>query len=462
MAEDTDKVELQRQINELRWELRDTRINTINWWLAVNGFILAFFGIVVVIGGYVGFTRFQKLENETQNYVEKMKERLDKDVQEIQEKIALVRNLTSEEADNPGKTEQVKEAVLEVQQNPTSSPLDLAIANAVTLQRVRRIDAAIAKWRSIANVAEGIDNELAARAWFSVGYLLQKGRTEEDKAKDAQPALFAYDEAIRLRPDYPEAYNNRGNAKQDLGRNGDAIADYDEAIRLRPDLPEAYYNRGAAKQDLGRHGDAIADYDEAIRLRPDYPGAYNNRGNAKRALDRNGDAIADYDEAIRLRPDLPEAYNNRGNAKRALGRHGDAIADYDEAIRLRPDFPEAYNNRGAAKQDLGRNGDAIADYDEAIRLRPDYPEAYYNRGNAKQDLGRNGDAIADYDEAIRLRPDYPEAYYNRGRTKIASGRNTDGKNDLETALELAQKANNMVTKSRAEQQLQRLNPNDAP
>ena len=283
---------------------------------------------------------------------------------------------------------------LHVQQDPTSSPLDLAIANAVTLQRVRRIDAAIEKWRSIANVAEGIDNELAARAWFSVGYLLQKGRTEEDKAKDAQPALFAYDEAIRLRPDYPEAYNNRGNAKQDLGRHGVAIADFDEAIRLRPDLPEAY--------------------------------------------------------------------NNRGAAKRALGRHGDATADYDEAIRLRPDYPEAYNNRGNAKQDLGRHGDAIADYDEAIRLRPDFPEAYYNRGNAKQDLGRNGDAIADFDEAIRLRPDFPEAYYNRGRTKIASDRNTDGKIDLETALELAQKANNMVIKSRAEQQLQKLNPNDAP
>ena len=173
-------IEIQSRFNELRRELLDDRADTIDWWLNANAIVLTFFGIVVAIAGYVGFTRFQKLETETQSYVEKMKERLDKDVQEIQETIALVRNLTSEEAGNPGKTERVKEAVLEVQQNPTSSPLDLAIANAVTLQRVGRIDAAIEKWRSIANVAEGIDNELAARAWFSVAYLFQEGRTEDE------------------------------------------------------------------------------------------------------------------------------------------------------------------------------------------------------------------------------------------------------------------------------------------
>ena len=82
MAEDTDKVELQRQINELRWELRDTRVNTINWWLAVNGLILAFFAVVAVIGGYVGFSQYEKLDTEVRDHFEKMKESVDKDVQE--------------------------------------------------------------------------------------------------------------------------------------------------------------------------------------------------------------------------------------------------------------------------------------------------------------------------------------------------------------------------------------------
>ncbi len=428
MAEDTDKVELQRQINELRWELRDTRTNTINWWLAVNGLILTFFGIVVVIGGYVGFTRFQKLETETQNYVDEMKIRLDRDVQEIQQQAALGRSLTSEDAASPNKTEQVKEAVLEAQRNPTLSPLDLAVADALGLQREGKIDAAIEKWRSIANVAERIDTQLAARAWLSVGYLLQERRTEEEKTKNAHQALFAYDEAIRLQPEYVAAYNNRCNAKW-------ALSQFD---------------------------DAIADCDEAIRLKPDYATAYSNRCNAKWALSQFDDAIADCDEAIRLKPDYAKAYNNRCNAKWALSQFDDAIADCDEAIRLKPDLPQAYYNRGKAKQAQNRFDDAIADYDEAIRLKPDYPEAYSNRGNVKQAQNRFDDAIADYDEAIRLRPDNPEAYYNRGIGKIVSGLNTEGQKDLETALELARKANNTVIKSRAEQVLRELNPEDAP
>ena len=67
--------------------------------------------------------------------------------------------------------------------NPTywteASPVDRAIADAVSLQRAGRIEEAIEKWRSIANVAEGSDNDLAARAWLSVGYLLYERGGED-------------------------------------------------------------------------------------------------------------------------------------------------------------------------------------------------------------------------------------------------------------------------------------------
>ena len=112
-----------------------------------------------------------------------------------------------------------------------------------------------------------------ARAWVSSDYL-GGGKTPKD-------ALFAYDQAIRLKPDHAEAYNNRGAAKGWLGRYDDALADCDQAIRLKPDYAEAYNNRGNAKAELGRRDDALADYDEAIRLKPNHAEAYNNRGAAK-------------------------------------------------------------------------------------------------------------------------------------------------------------------------------------
>ena len=98
------------------------------------------------------------------------------------------------------------------------------------------------------------------------------------KCTDPQKAIEYLNEAIKLKPDLAEAYNNRGKAYDDLGQHRQAITDYNETIRLKPDLADAYYNRGKAYGDLGQHQQAITDYNDAIRLKPDYAHAYNNRG----------------------------------------------------------------------------------------------------------------------------------------------------------------------------------------
>ena len=236
-----------------------------------------------------------------------------------------IRNLTSEMAANdPAKANLTVKDVFE---NPKASLTDKVIADALDLQQQGRNKEAIEKWRVISSLAEGTDNDLAARARFSVGYLLQ--------GEDLNRSISAYDEAIRLKPeDAAGAYNNRGNTKHAFGGHEDAIADHDEAIRWKPDLAEAYNNRGSAKYMLGRHEGAIADYDEAIHLKPDYAEAYNNRGEAEAALNRHEAAIANCNEAIRLKSDLAEAYSNRGAAKAALGLKDEARKDFEIALEL--------------------------------------------------------------------------------------------------------------------------------
>ncbi|MFZ1109035.1 MAG: tetratricopeptide repeat protein [Rhodomicrobium sp.] len=207
-------------------------------------------------------------------------------------------------------------------------------------------------------------------------------------AGDYDRAISDYNQAIRLKPDYADAYNNRGNAYRAKGDNDRAIADYDQAIRLKPDYASAYNNRGASYNEKGDNDRAIADYDQAIRLKPDDASAYINRGNAYRAKGDNDRAIADYDQAIRLKPDYASAYINRGNAYYDKGDNDRAIADYNQAIRLEPDDADAYNNRGAAWYGKGDYARAIGDYDRALQIDPNVKNAAANKALAEAELAK--------------------------------------------------------------------------
>jgi len=189
------------------------------------------------------------------------------------------------------------------------------------------------------------------------------------EAKRYEQGIADYTEAIRLKPDYAAAYNNRGYARDDLGDYAGAIADYTKSIELKnPELHLPYNNRGLARRNQGDFDGAIADYTEAIRLKPDYAYAYNNRGNALRHQDNFDGAIADYNEAIRLKPDYANAYYNRGNTRRDQGDNDGAIADWTTAIRLEPDYTNAYYNRGVAYKEQANYRAAIADYQQYLDL----------------------------------------------------------------------------------------------
>ena len=237
----------------------------------------------------------------------------------------LLKDINAETAHNdPDKASEVVETV---QQSPAASLTDRAVADAISLQQQGKVKEAIEKWRSIADVAEGVDSQLQARAWFSVGYL----HGEED---NREASIDAYDKTIELNPNDAPAHNNRGSAKDDLGQYEAALADYDKAIELNPDYALAYSNRGVTKKNLGQYEAALADYDKAIELNPDAALAYYNRGSAKDDLGQHEAALVDYGKAIELNPDDANAYNNRGITKRNLGRLNEAREDYQKSLTL--------------------------------------------------------------------------------------------------------------------------------
>ena len=99
-------------------------------------------------------------------------------------------------------------------------------------------------------------------------------------------------------------FYERGHAA--LGRRDfhSAIADFSEAIRVNPEFTDAYCCRGYVYAENGEHDEAIADYTEAIRLDPRDAKSYRNRGLAYDSRGETDKAIADYTHAIRLNPEV--------------------------------------------------------------------------------------------------------------------------------------------------------------
>ena len=53
-----------------------------------------------------------------------------------------------------------------------------------------------------------------------------------------------------------------------LGNYRQAIEDLNRAIEIKPDYAEAYNNRGIAYKGLGNYNQAIKDFDRAIEIKP--------------------------------------------------------------------------------------------------------------------------------------------------------------------------------------------------
>ena len=98
--------------------------------------------------------------------------------------------------------------------------------------------------------------QLTAQEWFEQGY----------RSHDKRKQIRCYTEAIRLKPDYAEAFNNRGIARAAQGNLAGAIRDYNQAIHLKPDFANAYYNRALIWERKENPAAAIADYQHYLDL----------------------------------------------------------------------------------------------------------------------------------------------------------------------------------------------------
>lgn len=129
-----------------------------------------------------------------------------------------------------------------------------------------------------------VDEEApTAEDWYHTGCELEAACPER--------AREAYQRALYLNPDMPDAHVNLGRQLHLAGERGRAEPHYREAVRLAPDDPTPHFNLGVLLDELGRRDEAVLAYRQAILRDPDFADAHCNLGLLLESLGRRQEAV---------------------------------------------------------------------------------------------------------------------------------------------------------------------------
>ncbi len=317
-------------------------------------------------------------------------------------------------------------------------PLAAALGVALVLACVVQTRRELAHWR---------DSETLFRRALAVtsgNYVacqnLAHHLNEKNRPAEALPLL---EEALRLRPRYPEARVNLGRSLFLLGRVDEAIPQFEQAIALRPDDPVALNNLAFSRMNQGDLAETVRLYGLALGLQPDWaevqhragivqilqgddegggarleraaalaPGndEYTSHARGWRALRR--DPRDPSPDAARLRDYLVVSHQQAADVLAHRGRLEDAAGQLGLAARRAPERADLHENAGVAWSRAGNAGRARSAFEAAVAADPARASAQNNLGYMLFEAGDVGGAIARYREALRLAPDFALARNN--------------------------------------------------
>lgn len=159
-----------------------------------------------------------------------------------------------------------------------------------------------------------------------------------DMKGDLDKAEYHLKKAIKLKPDYSNAYNYLGFVYFRQGRVNEAIEAYNKALDnlLYLNPQDAHLNLGVAYLSLKQYQKAKVHLEEAIRLVPDFAAAYHSLGKVYEGLRQYDKALTSYEKAVEYNPKYTEAYLSLGKLLYRRGERQKAIKAFDKVMRLDP------------------------------------------------------------------------------------------------------------------------------
>ena len=211
-----------------------------------------------------------------------------------------------------------------------------------------------------------------------------------EKLQKYERALEYYDEAIKVRPEFPEAEFQRGNVLAALGRPVEAASSFRRAIELRKNWSLPYSALGALLARLNRQKEAEPLLREAIRL--DSRDLLATRVLADVRLSAN-----DPKEALQLATRVTSESDAgaaiwfvRALAERGTGDNRAALTSLNHVLELEPQNFDALMTRAELR--LAEHESPLEDLKKAELLAPGEKQQMSRLALAYESAGRHDDA----------------------------------------------------------------------
>jgi len=200
--------------------------------------------------------------------------------------------------------------------------------------------------------------------------LFQKGQ-DLHEAGDLKRALELYEQAIKLRPEFPEAEYQRANALITLNRLPEAEKGLRRSIELQPEWSLPYTTLGKLLVRLGRSDEAEKLLNRALDLDEKNTAALvalvDLRLNAKAPREQLQALLADLKRATGREQANAVVWAARASVELALGDKTAATASLDRALVLDKQMIGALMERAELRAGAGNYEGALVDALEARR-----------------------------------------------------------------------------------------------
>ena len=210
--------------------------------------------------------------------------------------------------------------------------------------------------------------------------LLNNKGIKYSKAKKYEKAKIYFEKAIKVNPNYVNAYANLGIVYKIKGDLEYAISLFNKALNIDSTFNEASYTymyRGLCHLDNENYTDAIKDLNKSIALNPKNYTIHFEIGYANAKLYNYEKVKENFEIYLKHFPNDKMAKINLANVERLLGNIEYSLKRHKELIKEYPNEYLLHNNIAEVYLDLEEHQLALKNINIAITLKDRYAIGHF-------------------------------------------------------------------------------------